>query len=364
MASGSIKKRQNKSGTVYDVYYRDQAGKQHKKAFKLKRDAEAFLAKTLSEINRGEYQPIKDILFKDLANKWFELKKSQVRPKTYASYKAHVDRLNNYFGDSKVKTITTEEVETFASELSAQNIGPATVARCLVILTGILKAGMRWGYLGRNPAEFLKKPKVPVPDMDYLTPEEIAGLIEATDERHKTLIMLSAFTGMRQSEILALRWSDIDFTSGKIYVRQTLQNGKFYEPKTDKSKRAVVIPLSLVEALKVHRARQAVELEKNPHDLVFTNTVGSPIPSRNLSQRIFEPALKRAGLRKVGFHSLRHSYVSVLLDQGADIKFIQNQVGHASAKITLDIYSHMLPGREQETMQKLETAMLNAQTSL
>ena len=159
---------------------------------------------------------------------------------------------------------------------------------------------------------------------------------------------------MRQSEVLGLEWSDIDWQSGKIYVRRVLQQGQFYEPKTQSSRRAVIVPPVLVEALRVHQVRQSVELQQNPMDLVFPNSAGRPMASRNLSQRIFEPALRAAGLRKVSFHALRHSYVSLLLSQGESIKFISRQVGHASAKMTLDIYCHLLEGANEEAMARLQ----------
>ena len=114
------------------------------------------------------------------------------------------------------------------------------------------------------------------------------------------------------------------------------------------------MPPVLVEALKVHQLRQSVELKANPLDLVFPNRAGRPMASRNLAQRIFEPALRAAGLRKVSFHALRHSYVSLLLSQGESIKFISRQVGHSSAKLTLDIYSHLMEGAEEAAMVRLE----------
>ncbi len=159
---------------------------------------------------------------------------------------------------------------------------------------------------------------------------------------------------MRQSEVLGLEWGDIDWHSGKIYVRRVLQQGRFYEPKTQSSKRAVVVPPVLVEALRIHQVRQSVEPAQNPLDLVFPNSAGRPMASRNLSQRVFEPALRAAGLRKVSFHALRHSYVSLLLGQGESIKFISRQVGHASAKMTLDIYCHLLESANEEAMARLQ----------
>lgn len=359
MAKGSIVKR--KSGNYAIVYYID--GKQRwKNISKIKKEAERALRAIMGEIDRGEYREVPNITFSELAKKWLDLKQGQVRPKTFASYKPHAERLNSAFGQHRVKNISQEIVESFAAKLGErEDIAPATVSRCLTIASSIFRKGIQWGYLTRNPAEFVKKPKVPKPEMDFLMPEEIKKLIEATDERYRTLIMFACLTGCRQSEILGLRWSDVDFESGRVFIRQTLQGGAFYEPKSEKSKRAVVIPPVLVEALKVHQLRQMTELEGNPYDLVFPNSVGKPMGGRNLTLRVLEPALRVAGIRKVGFHALRHSYVSMLVNGGENIKFIQKQVGHSSAQVTWDIYSHLFPESEREAVLRLEKVLFDSQ---
>ena len=171
--------------------------------------------------------------------------------------------------------------------------------------------------------------------------------------------MFACLTGCRQSEILGLRWSDVDLVAGKVYIRQVLQEGQFYKPKTETSRRTVDLPGGLVAELKTHQLRQAVELEANEHNLVFTTRAGTPMESRNVTRRIFEPALKRAELRKVGFHSLRHSYVSMLISQDVNVKTIQALVGHASAKMTWDIYGHLFEGETKKAVSRLEDAFLN-----
>lgn len=361
MARGSIGKRGN---NYFIRYYVN--GKQYWETIGLrKKDAEAALAERLRQINRGEFYRVPDITFKELSQKWLELKKSQVRPKTLASYAPHVKRLTDCFGDYKVKEISQEMVERFQANLSQRrDISEATQVRCLTLASSIFRKGIQWGYLSKNPTEFVSKPKVPKKEMDYLTPEEIMKLIESTDTRYRTLIMFACLTGARLSEILGLRWDDVDFEGGRVYIRQTLQDGKFYEPKSEKSKRSIAIPSVLVEKLKVHQLNQAVELDENPYNLVFPNSIGKPIDARNLTRRVLGPALRVAGLRRVGFHTLRHSYVSMLINQGENIKFIQKQVGHSSAKITWDIYSHLFPESEREAVARLEERLFNKEAKI
>ena len=358
MAQGSVIKVKGKGGTTYAIRFYGQDGKRNYKTIGPRRgDAERALRQIMGKVDRGEYRPVPDITFKELAGKWLDLKCGQVRPKAYASYKAHVNRLIAAFGDYKVKNILSEETESFFARLQSQGLAPATNGRTLTILKSIFEKGSQWGYLTQNPARYIKRPQVIFKEMAFLIPDEMKRLIAATDERHRTLIMVACYTGMRQSEVLGLKWGDIDWQSAKLYVRRVLQQGRFYEPKTQTSRRAVIVPPTLVEALKVHQLRQSVELDQNVLDLVFPNSVGRPMASRNLSVRVFEPALRAARLRKVSFHALRHSYVSLLLSQGESIKFISRQVGHSSAKLTLDIYSHLMEGAQEEAMVRLEARL-------
>jgi integrase len=355
MAAGSIIKVEGKRGATYAIRFYGPGGKRcYKTIGPRKGDAQRALRHIMSKVDAGEWRPVPDITFAELAGKWLELKSAAVRPKALASYRAHVDRLIAAFGPIKVKNILSEEAERFFAGLLGQGLAPATNGRTLTILKSIFEKGGQWGYLTHNPARYINKPQIPKREMAFLNPEEMKRLIAATDGRHRTLIMSACYTGMRQSEILGLTWGDIDWQSGRIYIRRGLQQGRFFEPKTQASKRAVVVPPVLVEALKGHRRRQAVELAENRLDLVFPNRAGRPMASRNLAVRIFEPALRAAGLPKVTFHALRHSYVSLLLSQGESVKFISRQVGHSSAKLTLDVYGHLLEGVEEAAMGRLE----------
>ena len=361
MARGSVIKVGGTDGVTYAIRFYDQNGKRRYKTIgQRKGDAERALRQVLGKVDRGEFRAIPDISFKELAHKWLELHRNQVRPKAFASYRAHIERLIKVFGVAKVKNISSEDIEKFSAQLQGENLAAATTGRTITLLKSIFEKGIQWGYLSINPARHIKKPKAQKKEMEFLNPDEIRLVLKHTDKRYQALIMTACYTGMRQSELLGLQWGDVDFESGKIYVRRTLQQGQFYEPKTHSSRRAVVVPPMLVEALKIHRTQQSVELEENEHDLVFTNTKGRPINGRNLTRRVFESALKRAGLRKVGFHALRHSYVSLLLSQGESIKFISRQVGHSSAKLTLDVYSHIMEGAEEEAMQRLQERLEEA----
>lgn len=278
---------------------------------------------------------------------------------TLAGYRQHLDlRITPYFGTWKLRSLTTEDVEGFKAHLAEQGVSAATAGKYLLTLKMLLKTAVVWGYLQANPAEYVKRPRHTRPEMSILTPRELERLIQATDARYRCLMMCAAYTGMRQGELLALQWPDVEFASNRIFVCRTLQRGNFYEPKSASSRRNVSIPAPLVEALKEHQLRQAVELEQNELELVFPNDNGEPLSASTVIHRVFEPALKRAELRRVRFHDLRHSFASALVSSGQNIKWIQKQLGHSSIQITMDVYSHLLPEVERDAPAKIEAALI------
>jgi integrase len=153
------------------------------------------------------------------------------------------------------------------------------------------------------------------------------------------MIQVAIFTGMRQGEILGLQWGDIDWSGRQIHVRRAWKEGAFTEPKTRNSIRRVDFPEFLVLELKKWR----LQCPKGDLDLVFPSETGNPISHANLLQRGSYPALRRAGLRKIRFHDLRHTFASLMIANGEDIVRVSRLLGHASPNITLSIYSHMLP---------------------
>jgi integrase len=153
---------------------------------------------------------------------------------------------------------------------------------------------------------------------------------------------------------LGLKWEDVDLEAGTLQVRRTLSNGEFTPPKTAKSRRSVNLTPTAVEALKRHSKRQAQEMMRadtlyRDQGLVFASLVGTPLSRRNLT-RSFKALLKRAGLpHNVRFHDLRHTCATLLLSQNTHPKFVQELLGHATIAITLDTYSHIMPGMADHT---------------
>ena len=337
-----------------------------------KKDAERRLVDVLGRLHDGTYQPAKLITFDEFSAQWLRnYAEGAVKPSTLRRYRGFITHyLNPAFGSLPLTAITPETVQQYMSRAPQEHgAAPRTVNHSLVLLKLMLKHARQWRYLRENPAQEIRRLRVEAQEMDYLKPEEIRSLLQHADEPFRTLFLTAVLTGMRRSEVLALQWGDIDWPSSVVYVRRSIfwytlkeldgahvSRWRFMEPKSKRSMRALVMSPNLREALELHRLSAPV----NPHDLVFCTKEGSPIDPRNLIEREFWPALSRAGLRRVRFHDLRHTYTALMIAQGANIKFIQSQLGHASIQTTLDRYGHLLPEVQRGVGERLDAAVFGS----
>lgn len=181
---------------------------------------------------------------------------------------------------------------------------------------------------------------------------EAGKLVKATPREWRALIGLAVYAGLRQGEILALRWSDIDWAGGRIHIRLNLQSKYkvaaagmtevFGLPKTESSRRSVPMRPILRHLLEQHKQAW----RSNELDLVFANEAGQPIDVRNLIGRIYKPAVKRAGLREIRFHDLRHTFVTYCAGAGVPLAKVADWVGHSDSRIT-EIYRHASADSEE-----------------
>ncbi len=201
-----------------------------------------------------------------------------------------------------------------------------------------------------------------------MSPEETRRLLEtASGDKLEALYVLAIATGLRQGELLALKWEDVDLERGMLRVRRTLTRtgGKVSigEPKTKKSRRGVNLTAAAVKALQSHLSRQLEAMERmgslyRPGGLVFANEVGGIINPSNLRNRTFARLLKLAGLSPdTRFHDLRHTCATLLLSRNVNPKIVSEMLGHSSIAITLDTYSHVLPTMQKSAIRALEDAL-------
>jgi integrase len=229
-----------------------------------------------------------------------------------------------------------------------------------------LKYAVRQGYLGHNPCELVDAPSWKGKAMRTLTPGEVEVLFEnAQDSYYYPVYYTAVSTGLRQAELLGLRWRDIDLDMLSISVSQVLYKRGgicvFKEPKTAHSRRRVAMTPKLALYLreyKAERERLYRELGKplTLDDLVFTSIEGKSLDPSVLSHN-FAKIAKQAGLGNVRFHDLRHTFASLMLLRGAKPKVISEALGHSSVAFTMDVYSHIIEGMQSDAMALLDEVL-------
>ncbi len=308
----------------------------------------------------GERQSVRQYL-----EAWLESVQPSLRPRTLRRYEEYV-RLHAIpeLGRLPLSRLTPHHLQRlYAGRLDA-GLSQTTVAHRHAVLHRARGQATRWGLTARNVADLVTPPRIVRHDMQALSPEQArAFLAAAREERLEALYAVALTTGMRQGELLALRWRDVDLEGGRLQVVATLQRTRdgftFAEPKTGHSRRQVGLTEAAIVSLREHRSKQAAEqlwlgAAWEDKDLVFANEVGRPIEATNLLRRSFSPLLERAGLPRIRFHDLRHTAATLMLGRGVQPKIVSEMLGHSQIAVTLDLYSHVTP-----TMQKAATEAMN-----
>ncbi len=203
--------------------------------------------------------------------------------------------------------------------------------------------------------------------MHPLSTEQTKVLLEAAcGDRLEALYVLAVHTGLRQGELLGLKWEDVDLEAGTLQVRRTLATAKggpvLAAPKTKGSRRTVKLTQRAVEALRSHLKRQLGEIDRagslwRENGLMFASEIGEPLDRRYLTNRRFKALLKGAGLPEIRFHDLRHTCATLLLSKNVNPKIVSEMLGHATIAITLDTYSHVLPNMREQAAAAMEDAL-------
>ncbi len=296
---------------------------------------------------------------------WLATIKQSVRPNTYDRYESYVNRhIVPMLGRIRLAHLTPQHVQRLYADRHAAGLSPTTVHHIHACLHKALKQALRWSLVGRNVTDLVDAPRIARREMQTFTPEEAREFIAAVSgDRLESVYVLAITTGMRQGELLALKWQDVDLEGGTVMVRGTLQQTPeglvVAEPKTSGSRRKVSITAVAIAALRRHKVAQATErLRLGPawedSGFVFVTPKGGPIDSDNLRNRHYYPLLKRAGLSRIRFHDLRHTAASLMAAQNVHVKVIQTMLGHSRASTTLDTYLHAFPDMQQQATEAID----------
>ncbi len=385
----------------------DEEGKPKRKTFygATRSEVQDKLNKVLNKVSTGTYkEPSKTKLSKWLDNWLNDYMKNSLRPTTWESYEVQIRKhIKPAIGYLKLSQVTTSHLQKLYNDKLSGNrsdnkqggLSVKSVRYIHGIIYGALEQAKKEGMIAINPADAVKLPKLERPEVKYFDSDQVALFLSYAKETHYfTAYYLEVATGLRRGELLGLRWKNVDLQNKSVTVSQGLVRTKqglvFQPPKTKLGRRTISIPANVSEVLKFHHKQQDRLKEKaesawvnelifankdqpESNDLVFTNEIGKPVDPRALT-RHFERLIDKINrdieligekgdwkqedieakkIEKISFHGLRHTYATLCLQQGVDMKTIQENLGHFDPGFTLSVYSGVTDKMKQESTDKI-----------
>ena len=374
---GCIVKRGNGYALVIHLGRDPLTGKKRQKWYshRTRREAEAQAAQLLVQVQAGGGVPPARLRAGDYLDQW--LKDYAAGAVSFSTLRRYEDiirlHLKPALGHIPLSRLTAQAIQSYTSGKLAGGQSPASVLYHYRVLHEALQHAVRWGLLVRNPADFVDPPRLRHTEMRTWDEEQVRlFLAEAKrSSPHYTLYLTAVLTGMRQGELLGLRWKDVDLTLGTASIRQTFYRlgGQqiFNEPKSHRSRRMVELDPMLVDELRRLRdeqkeRRNILGADYEDRDLIFCQPDGKPLHAQNLVRREFHSIASRARLPRIRFHDLRHTHATHMLQHGVNLKVVQERLGHSNPAFTLAVYSHVLPGMQKEAARLVAGRLLGTGT--
>lgn len=370
---GHIEERKDRNGKslFYAVVYigRDDKGHKRYKWLKAngKRDAERRLAEAIHEMNVGDYVDPKGALG-DFIERWLkEYAKPNLSPRTVEGYESiYKTHIGPSLGKLQLKDVRPERIQAFYASRLEMGLSTTTVRHHAMMLHRVLEHAVKWQLLARNPADAVTPPVARHIEMRTLDEAAAETVLEAAkDTPYFPLFHLGLYTGIRRSEMLAVRWRDTDLLMADISISRSMHRLLdhqivFRGTKTAKSSRKVALDPVTCGVLRQHRSNEialckTLQIKFTEDRLVFCHWDGSPLLPSTVSQA-WRRLTRGLGFNNIRFHDLRHSHATLMLKAGVHPKVVQERLGHSSIAITLDTYSHVMPGMQHhaaETFAKM-----------
>ncbi len=376
MARGRIFKRQGGYAFRVDLGPDPATGSRRqiqRQGFRTKREAETALDEHITTIRSGGALSPSAAVLGDFLDGWLEGQTSQLKETTWESYRIVVDRVNARIGKVKIQSLTPLELERFyalLAESGGRRGGPLavkTIRNTHTVLRKALSDAERLGLIVRNPAAAARPPADVRKEQETWSSDELREFLEAVaEDRLYAFYVLLATTGMRRGEALGLRWRDLDLDGAELHIVQTLVAINYRPvvttPKTKRSRRLIYLDDGSVGVLRSHRSAQRVErLSAGPawdsqNDLVFCDEMGGLLNPDWIS-RDFRIKIRKAMVRDIRLHDLRHTYATLALKGGVHPKVVSERLGHATVGITLDLYSHVTPAIGRDAADVVATSI-------
>lgn len=350
----------------------DHKGKRKAKCIGSKQAAQTAAQKIEAKLTLGDFSLLDEKLqrpFDEYFRNWLDTYvKAHCKERTYDLYEAAFRLyLLPAFGQKDIAAIAREEVKRLAYGMLAQGKGRGYVASVMVPLSEMFTHAIEDGHIDHNPcSKILRKTRKEEGEQrqkgkgSFLTCQELGVLLWTCQEHFPAsypFVSLLARTGLRVGEAVALQWSDIDYHGRFIDVQRTFSHGRLTTPKSGKGRR-VDMSQQLTDTLKallVERKKEALRQgwgEVPPR--VFLSKEGAPLDQAHFYNRVWRRLLAKAGLRYIRIHDLRHTFASLLIQNGESLAYVKDQLGHHSIQITVDTYGHLVPGGNRQAVDKLD----------
>jgi integrase len=355
------KRRGNQEGTIYKRGNRWCAqvrvnGRRLTKYGATQGEVREWLKETISQVDNG--LTITPKTLGEFLPSWLETIRSSIRLSSYGTYKVHVDyHLVPALAEIKLQDLRPDHIQRFYTAKLESGTSKSTVRMCHAILHRALGDAVKWGLLARNVCNAVSKPKGKQREMSVWDTDQVARFLQAAQgHRWEALFYLAVTTGLRQSELLGLFWTDLDWQAGKLYIQRQYYRGQLTEPKRISSRRPIVLGEVAIRKLRERQEIQARERERGHWEeqgFIFTSRGGQPA-SREVLRKTFIRLTKEAGLPKIRFHDLRHTAATLMLTQGVHPKVVSERLGHANIGMTLATYSHVLPSLQEDVAARFD----------
>lgn len=349
-----------------------------------KREAEKKLAELINQMDTGQYSPPDKMTVRVFFERWLQdqvWREGNLSPETAQVYEIIIKKhLVPALGSIRLQKLTPDRIEAYYTDKLANGrrdgkggLSPRTVRHHHRLLHVALETAVKWQLLTRNVADAVVAPKYRQKEMRTFDQDGLNAFLGSIREsKYYPLFYTLLYTGFRRSEAIALRWQDVDVDLGYISVHRTLHqlNDKSFvirQPKSDKSRRLMSLPPTLSILLRHHRDSQRAQrlvlgAPVSDADLVFAHPDGSKLLPHSITNA-WKRLAKRAGFEGIRLHDARHSHASLMLLQGVNPKVVSERLGHASVLITLDTYSHVLPGIQEAAARGFDAGMNGDQES-
>jgi integrase len=333
-----------------------------------KKEAEKRLSELLNQLDMGTFiKPGKTTLAEYLERWLKDYAKPNLSPRGFERYTSIISKhLIPNIGNISLTQLRSEHLQKLYAERFNSGLTARSVRYIHVVIHKALQTAIKWGLVSRNAADGVDVPHARRSEMQTWDEDDITLFLEAAKNTpYYALFYLAIFTGMRRSELLGLKWNDVDFILSQVCVSRGLHQLKdgsyiFTEPKSAKSRRTIALPPSATLLLKDYREKQKLErimlgIPLSDDDLVFSTVEGKPLRPNTIT-RAWKILAARAGVKVIRLHDARHTHASLMLKQNVHPKVVQERLGHSTIAITLDTYSHVSPGLQEAAAKRFDDA--------